>query len=117
METKKDIKTMIFLHLLLAFYSLAAVCSKVASGSSFLSPKFIVFYGALLFILFGYAIAWQQILKRIPLITAFANKAVTVIWGLLWGLVLFDEDISIMKIVGSVVITMGVITVVKSDAE
>ena len=117
METQKDIKTMIFLHLLLAFYSLAAVCSKIASGSSFLSPKFIVLYGALLFILFGYAIAWQQILKRIPLITAFANKAVTVIWGLLWGLILFDEDISIMKIVGSVVITMGVITVVKSDAE
>lgn len=114
-DSKKDIKTMIFLHVLLAVYSLAAVCSKIASGSSFLSGKFIIFYGLLLVILFGYAVAWQQVLKRIPLITAFANKAVTVIWGLLWGLILFDEGITVPKVIGSVVIIAGIITVVKSD--
>ena len=114
-NTKEKIKSLIFLHVILAFYSLAAVCSKLASGAEFLSFNFILFYGLLLLILFGYAIAWQQILKRLPLVTAFANKAITVIWGLIWGFVIFGEGFTVPKLIGSAVIISGVVLVVKSD--
>ena len=58
------VKYMIILHLLLGVYSLTGVASKFASGEDFLSFKFILFYGLVLFGLFVYAIAWQQIIKH-----------------------------------------------------
>ena len=64
-----------------------------------------------------YAILWQQILKKIPLITAYANKAVTVIWGLIWGMIIFNETIIVQKLVGAVVIVAGIVMVVKSDEQ
>ena len=75
-------KTLIALHLLLLVYSLSGIFSKNAAHEPFLSPMFILLYGGMLAILFIYAIGWQQILKRLSLSMAFANKAVTVIWGM-----------------------------------
>ena len=82
-------KTLIALHLLLLVYSLSGIFSKNAAHEPFLSPMFILLYGGMLAILFIYAIGWQQILKRLSLSMAFANKAVTVIWGMVWGFLHF----------------------------
>ena len=112
---KNNAKVFLSLHVLLLFYSLGAVCSKLASDEPFLSVRFIVLYGIVLLNLFIYAIAWQQILKKLPLVTAYANKACTVIWGLLWGMLFFDEAITIWKVIGACVIMMGIYMVVKAD--
>ena len=69
------------------------------------------------FPLFVYAIVWQQLLKKLPLVTAYANKAVTVIWGIVWGYFFFNEGITIYKLIGAVVIVIGVYLVVSSDGE
>lgn len=111
------VKTFIQLHILLLFYSLSAVCSKMASQYQFLSLPFILFYGVVLFILFAYAIVWQQIIKKMPLVTAYANKAVTVIWGLVWGLLVFQESISFWNILGVVIIITGIFLVVRADEQ
>ena len=103
------------LHILLFLFSLGSVCSKIAGQAEFLSMKFIVFYGLVLVILFGYALVWQQILKKLPLVTAYANKAVTVIWGLLWGTIIFKEQITIWNILGAAIIIFGIYMVVSSD--
>lgn len=105
---KNNIKSFIYLHLLLFTYSLGTIFSKLASKEHFLSFKFCIFYGLVLFILFLYALLWQQVLKKIPLITAYANKSITVIWGILWGYIFFDESITIFKIIGSIIIIIGV---------
>ena len=81
-KTDGRAKTLIALHLLLLVYSLSGIFSKNAAHEPFLSPMFILLYGGMLAILFIYAIGWQQILKRLSLSMAFANKAVTVIWGM-----------------------------------
>ena len=104
------------LHGLLLIYSLGGICSKLAAQSEFLSLRFFVLYGAVLLILAIYALVWQQILKRLPLVTAYANKAVTVLWGLLWGLLFFGETITVQKALGAAVIICGIILVVKEDA-
>ena len=91
----KKIKPFLSLHILLLVYSLGAVCSKMAGKAEFLSIRFFFFYGLVLLNLFVYAIVWQQILKKLPLVTAFANKAVTVIWGMLWGMLIFKEKITL----------------------
>ena len=68
-------------------------------------------------ILFAYAIAWQQVLKRLPLVTAYANKAVTVIWGLVLGSAFFQEKITLQKVIGAFIIIFGVYLVVSEDGE
>ena len=103
------------LHLLLFLFSFCAVFSKLAAQNEFLSLKFIVFYGMSILILGIYAILWQQILKKFNLTTAFFNKAVVVIWGMLWGAIFFQEKITIKMIIGVIIVLIGVGLVVKAD--
>ena len=60
---------------------------------------------------------WQQVIKHMPLITAYANKAVTVIWGIIFGYLIFDETITLRKIIGAIIIIAGVYFIVSADAE
>lgn len=114
---KKKIKNFLLLHVLLCIYSVAGICSKTAAGFPFLSYEFIICYGILLMIMVGYAVMWQQILKRMKLVTAYANKAVTILWGFLWGVLFFEEEISVTKILGMALIIIGVCLVVASEED
>lgn len=101
------------LHILLFFYSFCGVFSKLASDNRLFSLKFCIFYGISIFILGVYALLWQQILKKFSLTTAFFNKSVTIIWGMLWGILIFKESITINMIVGAMIVLLGVFVVVK----
>jgi drug/metabolite transporter (DMT)-like permease len=116
-QPKKRPRLLVFLilHLSLLLYSVAGVCSKMAAGFSFLSWEFIGWYGAMLFLLGIYALVWQQILKRLPLTTAFANKGVTLIWGFFWGALIFAEHIDITMLIGAALVFCGILLVVISD--
>lgn len=113
----KNIKTILALHILLMIYSLNSIFSKYASFEEFLSFKWCLYYGSVIFLLGIYAIGWQQIIKKMPLTSAYANKAVTVIWGIIWGLVFFHEKITPNKIIGAILITIGVVIFALSDKE
>ncbi len=108
---------LITLHVLLLIYSASGLFSKSASMEQFGSVSFFLFYVGMLFVLGIYAIGWQQILKRLPLTVAFANKAVTVIWGMLWGAVFFNESITFPMIIGATVVMIGVVLYSYSDRE
>ncbi len=108
---------MIILHILLGVYSLTGVASKYAAGEEFLSPRFVMFYGLSLTGLFIYAFVWQQIIRHMPLITAYANKGVTVIWGILWGYFIFSEEITMRKITGAIIIIGGIVLIVTADKD
>lgn len=49
--------------------------------------------------------------------TAFANKAVTVVWGLVWGFVFFQEPITFKKVLGALLVIIGVVIYAKADGE
>lgn len=112
----KTCKTIILLHVVLLIYSLFGMFSKLASQHPFLSGKFILYYSIVILNLGLYAICWQQFIKRLSLVTAFANKSITVIWGILWGFLFFNERITIFKIIGATIIVFGIILVV-TDVE
>ena len=112
---KTTIKTLIGLHGMLMVYSMSGICSKLAAGESFLSARFCIYYAVIIVLLGVYAIGWQQVIKRIPLTTAFANKAVTVVWGIVWGWVFFGESITPGKLIGAGMVIAGVVLFAKSD--
>jgi len=113
-ETIK-LKNYLFLHTSLLLYSIGSVFSKLASQEKFLSFGFILFYGLFLIILFVYALLWQQILKRFPLTVAFANKAITILWGIVWGYLFFGEPLRLGMLLGSMIIVSGIYLVVSDD--
>ena len=96
------------LHGLLVLFSTSGIFSKLASGYPFLSLGFILCYGGMVCVLGVYAIGWQQVIKRLPLTTAYANRAVTVVWGIVWGALLFGESVTWQKVVGALVVLAGV---------
>ena len=110
-------RTLLLLHILLLFYSLSDVMSKLAAGLDFLSLGFVVCYGGLLVILAGYAIGWQQVIKRMPLTTAYANRGITVVWGIFWGALFFSEAVTPGKIAGAVMVVAGIVLFSLADGE
>ena len=113
----KNTKTILALNVLLMFFSLGGIFSKLASKQPFLSLKFILCYGALLFIMFVYTIGWQQVIKRLPLTMAYANRAITIVWGIIWGLLFFNEKLNVGKIIGAVIVIAGVLLYVTESDE
>ena len=107
---------LIALHVLLLVYSFSGIFSKNASAQPFLSPMFCILYAGTIVILGIYAVGWQQIIKRLPLTLAFANKAVTVVWGIVWGALLFGETITWQMVVGGIVVIAGVALFGYADA-
>lgn len=105
---KSKINALLVLHILLAVYSLSGVLSKLASGLSFSDLGFYLCYCGIIALLGVYAIGWQQIIKLLPLTAAYANKAVTVVWGIIWGVLFFSEEINLFKVLGAVVVLVGV---------
>ena len=114
---KDKIKIFFLLHIMLMTYSMSGICSKMASREHFLSFRFCLFYGIVLALLGLYAVGWQQIIKRLPLTTAFANKAVTIVWGIIWGFVFFKEAVTLGKIIGAVLVVVGVVLYAYADGD
>jgi drug/metabolite transporter (DMT)-like permease len=111
------VRIYVMLHMILLLYSLAAVCSKKAALSPFLSFHFFAWYAGVLVILMIYALVWQQVLKHLPLFTAFLNKGITIVWGILWGALIFSEAISITMLLGAAIVFTGIMLVVSSNVE
>lgn len=107
-DKKFSIGAFILLQIALLIVSFGAVCSKMAGRQEFLSLSFFLFYGALILILFVYAIIWQQVLKRISLVVAYACKGIGIIYSILWGVIFFKEEITWKMIAGAVLVLIGV---------
>lgn len=108
-------RALLALHVLLAVYSVSAVLSKLAAGYAFLSWQFVLLYGGVLLVLGVYAIGWQQIIKRMPLTTAYANKAATVVWGIVFGALFFGEEVTPAMLLGAAVIVAGIVLYAVED--
>ena len=114
-ENRSRVKVYIILHVMLMIYSMSGICSKMAAKEEFLSARFCLFYGCIILLLGLYAIGWQQIIKRLPLTTAFANKAVSIVWGMVWGILIFHEKITVGNIVGAALVISGVVLYAYAD--
>lgn len=106
--TKKKILPYLLMHFGFLLYSGYALLGKLASKEEFLSARFIAFYAGVFVLLALYAVLWQQVLKHFPLVTAVANKTITIVWGIIFGKLFFGEQIKLNMIIGSLIILAGI---------
>lgn len=113
------IKDYIQLHLNIMLFSFTGVFSKMAAvyynRGGIWEPR-VWLFAALMFLNCAvYAIAWQRVIRKFQLSTAYANKNVYLLWSQIWALFIFKETISLRNIVGIAVILAGVWMVQKND--
>lgn len=107
----KKIRPYIVLHILIFSLSIGGVLAKTAASKDFLSLEFILFYGIAILIDVLFAVIWQQIIKKIPLNSAYVTKAMTLVWNAVLGVILFHETLSVNNIIGIIVVGCGVILI------
>lgn len=113
-DKKSFIKNIIMLQVIILIYTLSTVTAKFASQEEFLSFKFIMLYGLEICILGVYAILWQQIIKKFEISVAYANRAMSLLWSIVWAIVFFGEQITLKNIIGVIIVIIGTI-IVNSD--
>ena len=102
-------------HIALLIYSTSGLFSKNASQHPFGSLPFILFYAGMIMVLGIYALLWQQVIKRMDVTTAYANKAVTVVWGVVLGILFFREKVTLRQVIACGVIIFGTVLYVRAD--
>ena len=96
-------------------YTLSGIAAKYASNYDFLSFGFILCYGLEIFVLGVYAVIWQQIIKRVDISVAYANRSLAIFWSMLWAFLLFKEQITVQNLIGVALIFVGTWVVNSSD--
>ena len=104
---KLTIKLLILLQAAVCIYTVSGIAGKFASKYDFLSFGFIICYGIEIFILGIYALIWQQIIKRVDISIAYANRAVAIFWSMLWAVIIFGEAVTLQNIIGVIIIVIG----------
>lgn len=115
MKSKIDWRRLIALQGAVCIYTLSGVTAKFASNYDFLSMGFILCYCAEIAVLGVYAIIWQQIIKRVDISIAYANRAMAIFWSMIWAAFLFREQITLQNMIGVVLIFAGTWVVNSSD--
>lgn len=104
----------LLLHLTLLLYAVGSVFAKYA-GLSNDFWKTILFLALEFAMLGAYALLWQLILKNTPLTTAYANRAICVVWSYLFGFLLFGETLTLGKGIGIILVIVGILVLVTTD--
>ena len=114
-KKKTKLKDICILQIVIAIYTLSTVCAKFASGQEFMSFQFILYYGIVMMILGVYAIIWQQLLKKFDVSIAYANKAMGLLWSIVWAILIFNDTITIKNVIGVLIVIIGTIIVNNED--
>lgn len=105
----------VFLHSIFILYAFVSLFEKTASKYSFLSIGFLLSFSGMILITGLYAFLWQKALKRFPLVVAYSNKGIVIIWTMLLGVLFFSEKITFNNILGVAIIIAGITLVSKND--
>lgn len=113
---KISLLMLIVIQMGVILYTTSGICSKMTSNYQAFSFMWLVWIGLEVAALGMYAVFWQQIIKRVDLSVAYANRAFAIFWSTLWAVILFKEKITPANAIGIVVIFLG-IQLVNKDAE
>ncbi|MBQ4031390.1 MAG: transporter [Bacilli bacterium] len=115
MTKNKRLLEFLLLHFSFFIFSLSSLFVKLASDCELFSFKFFLFFGISIVFLGVYALLWQKVLSIYSLTSAFFNKSIVIIWGMIWGLLVFHEKIKFNMIIGCILIMIGIWKVKKDE--
>lgn len=113
---KLPLKNILLLQAVIIIYTISSVMAKLASANSGDMKRFLLFFGLEFVILGIYAILWQQMIKRFELSVAYANRAMAILWSMIWAVVFFHDRITIRNLVGVAIVMIGII-LINTDKE
>jgi drug/metabolite transporter (DMT)-like permease len=108
-------KEIAVLQFAVMIYTLSGVAAKHAALYEAMSWPFLLCYGIEILILGIYAIIWQQLIKRIDLSIAYANRSMAILWSMIWAVIFFGEVITIRNMIGVVVVLAGTMLINSDD--
>ena len=95
-------------------YSLSSVLIKYASKYAITSMNYWLLYIMTVLVLAIYALVWQKVLKKFELFIAYSAKGLVIIFAFLWGIIFFNEAITVQNILGLLIIIIGIVVVNKN---
>ena len=112
----KNFRNYLQLHLNILLFSLTSVFSKLASiqynRNGLHAPLLYVFLLLMIANCGIYAIAWQQVIKKFSLSTAYANKSIYLLWSQIWAVdQSFTNSFPHRTFMGILIVLFGVWTV------
>lgn len=105
------IKNIIMLQGIIVIYTISSVMSKNASANKDNIFRFIFFFSMEFIILGIYAVLWQQVIKRFELSIAYANRAMSLLWSMIWAVIFFHDKITVNNIAGVLLVMVGIIVI------
>ena len=116
-KEKLRLKDILVLQAVIMIYTLSSVMAKLASGEEPLSAPFLLFYLIELLVLGIYALLWQQMIKRFELSVAYTNRAMALLWSMLWAVVLFRDRVTMKNVIGVALVIVGTLIVNGGEEE
>lgn len=113
---KTKIRNIVLLQLIVIIYTMNSIIAKISSGQEVMSFGFIACYVLEVGVLGVYAILWQQMIKRMELSVAYANRAMALLWSAIWAVIIFHESLTIKNLIGIALVIAGTM-VVNMDGE
>ena len=109
MKRKLNFRDFLILQAVVIVYTASSVLGKLAAVSAEGENGwgFLLLYGAEIGVLGIYAVLWQQVIRRVELSVAYANRAVALLWSLLWSVFLFGEKITPAQLWGIALVMIG----------
>lgn len=95
-------------------YACTSIFTKMASRQDMMSMPYLLCIGGAVGVMGVYALLWQQVIARLPLSTAYMFKGTSLIFVLLFSVLLFDEAITLHNVIGAAIIIFGIILFAKA---
>ena len=109
MKRKLNFRDFLILQAVVIVYTASSVLGKLAAvyaeGEN--GWGFLFLYGAEIGVLGIYEVLWQKLIWRVELSVSYANRAVALLWSLLWAVFLFGEKITPAQLLGIALVMIG----------
>lgn len=99
-------KDIVILQLIIMIYTFSSICAKLASGQETIF-RLLLFTGLEFLCLAVYAVLWQQAIKKFDLSVAYANRAMVLLWSMIWAVLVFHDTITLKNILGVGLVIAG----------
>ena len=110
-EKGVTLKNILSLQLIIIIYTISGVMAKFAAASAEAPLRMLMFLALEFVVLAIYAVLWQQMIKRFELSVAYANRAMAILWSMIWAGIFFHDEITFRNVLGVSIVLLGMVIV------